>query len=75
MAIIRKQELQNITEEHIESKILELSKEMMKLQAQRAVGTAIDNPGKIKEIRRTIARLVTIRESRKKLEGGKKKKV
>ncbi|MEK6826840.1 MAG: 50S ribosomal protein L29 [Nanoarchaeota archaeon] len=59
MAIIKKKELVNLNATQIESKLTELSKEYMKLNAQRAVGTAIENPGRIKLIRRTIARLYT----------------
>ena len=76
MAIIRKQELKQLTESHIDSKLKELNKELMKLNAQRAAGTAIENPGKIKELRRTIARLHTIKKINAKnanLAGGRKK--
>ncbi|MFH1592553.1 MAG: 50S ribosomal protein L29 [Candidatus Woesearchaeota archaeon] len=74
MAMLKKRELEQINEAQIESKLVELNKELMKLNAQRAVGTAIENPGKIKELRRSIARLHTVKVARsKKLAGGKKK--
>lgn len=59
MAILKKNELQNITKEQINSKLDDLRKELLKVNAQRAMGTAPENPGRIKELRRTIARLIT----------------
>lgn len=73
MAIIKKSELKNISKESIEGKMKELKKELMKYNSQRAVGTAIENPGKIKEIRRSIAKLLTI-QNNKQLNGGKRNK-
>ena len=59
MAIIRKNELKQMKREDIESKIKELRKEMIKINAQRSSKTLPENPGRVKEIRRTIARLLT----------------
>jgi len=77
MAIIKRQELKQITESQIEDKLTELKKELMRLSTQRAMGTAIENPGKIKEIRRSIARLLTTKNFRLRqkatLVGGKEK--
>jgi len=69
MAIIRNNELTKMEEKTLESKLRELSKELIKINAQIAMGTIPENPGKIKEIRRTIARIKTIQ----KLKGGKEK--
>ncbi len=57
-------------------KLQELKLELMRLKTQAAMGT-LDNPGKIRAIRKTIARILTIQreEELKKLkEAGKKKK-
>ena len=59
MAIIKKSELLNISEEAIHTKLNELRKEMIKINAQRSSKSLPENPGKIKEIRRTIAKLLT----------------
>ena len=66
MAIIRKNELIQINDKVLDGKMVELKKELIKINAQVAIGTVPENPGKIKEIRRTIARIKTL----KKLKGG-----
>ena len=75
MAIIRKSELLQLSEQQIEDKLNELYKELMKFQTQRAIGTSLESPGKVKEIRRSIARLLTVRNIRHQKDdmGGKKK--
>lgn len=64
MPIIRKNELKNINQAQIDEKTVELKKELMKFNAQRAVGTAIENPGRIREIRRSIAKLLTVQNNK-----------
>mgnify|MGYP003976126699 CR=1 FL=1 len=66
MSIIRKNELVQMDEKSLDGKLVELKKELIKINAQVAIGTVPENPGKIKEIRRTIARINTL----KKLKGG-----
>ena len=49
--------------------LVTLRKELMKLKAQVATRTRPENPGRVKEIRRTIARIHTIiRINRKPIE-------
>lgn len=60
MTLIKKNELKAMTAEQIKEKLAGLNKELLKLNAQRAVGTTIESPGRIKLIRRTIARLLTL---------------
>ena len=67
MAIIRKTELKQLSESVISEKVIELNKELMKLNAQRVVGTAVENPGRIKELRRSIAKLLTAKNQLLKL--------
>jgi len=71
MAIIRKNEYKNLQEKDIDFKIVELNKELMKLKSQVARGTPPENPGKIRTIKRTIARLYTHINNKK--SGGKSK--
>lgn len=68
MAIIRKNELVQMDEKSMNDKLNELKKELVKINAQISMGTMPENPGKIKEIRRTIARINTI----KKMKEGKR---
>lgn len=43
----------------LHEKLLELKKELIKINAQIAVGTTPEKPGRIKEIKRTIAKIHT----------------
>ncbi|HIQ50225.1 MAG TPA: 50S ribosomal protein L29 [Nanoarchaeota archaeon] len=58
MAIIRKKEIKKMSEEELKKKLNEFRLELMKLNAQRVVG-AVTNPGRIRELRRCIARILT----------------
>ena len=64
-------ELKVLSEPDLESKSLELKKEMMKINSQIAIGAAPKNVGKLKGMKRTIARILTIKSQ--KLKGGRKK--
>jgi len=66
---MKAKELKSLNEADLHVKMIELKKDMMKINAQIAIGTIPKSPGKIKEIRRTIAKILTIR----KLKGGSKK--
>jgi len=69
MAIIRKSELKTMDNKGMKEKLVTLRKELMKLKAQVATRTRPENPGRVKEIRRTIARIHTIiRINRKPIE-------
>jgi len=69
MAILKRNELKQMNKTAVENKLLELRKELVKANAQIAMGTMPENPGRIKEIKRTIAKLITLRKSK---EVGKK---
>ena len=59
----------------LNEKILDLKKELVKINAQVAIGTAIKNPGQIRKIKKNIARILTIKnpeDKNKKQEAGKK---
>ncbi len=62
MAIIRKNELIQMDEKSMSEKLKELKKELVKINAQISMGTMPENPGKMKEIRKTIARINTIKK-------------
>lgn len=71
MAIIKKSELKQI--QKVEDRLAELRKELMKFNSQRAVKTTIENPGKIKELKRSIAKLLTIQNQQRTKEVQSKK--
>ena len=59
MALIRKKELQQMKEPDLKAKLIELKKELVKLNAKVAVGTIPESPGKLKLVKKTIARINT----------------
>lgn len=58
-------ELRKIEKSSMESKIIELKKDLMKLNAQVATGTTPENPGRIRSIKKTLARIYTIQNEKK----------
>jgi len=59
MAILRKRELKAMEEKELREKLSELQLELVKARGEAFAGVP-KNPGKIREIRRTIARIKTI---------------
>lgn len=70
MPILRKRELKQMLPEEREKKLTELRTELVHLRTMVASGGTVENPGRIKELRRTIARLLTIEAEQKKKGGG-----
>lgn len=66
MAILRRKQIREMEAGEREKKIGELRLEIMKEKGHVAVGGAVTNPGKIREIRKTIARLLTQKNMKKK---------
>lgn len=64
MAIIKKKELENLSDEELDKKLTDLRLELAKERAASYVGSA-KNPGKIRELRRTIARILCMKKERK----------
>jgi large subunit ribosomal protein L29 len=67
MAIIRKSELREMSIEELKEKLVELKRELLKERAHKAVSGAPSNPGRMREIRRTIARILTIMNEKKRM--------
>ena len=64
MAILRYSDAKKLSSKELASKKLELQRELMRLKSQVISGTAPENPGKIKEIKRTLARIATLNGGR-----------
>jgi len=62
-----------MNEQDLGSKIIELKKELMKAYSQIAIGTIPKSPGKVKEMKKTIAKILTIKNQKNSNEGGSKK--
>ncbi|MBS3108612.1 50S ribosomal protein L29 [Candidatus Woesearchaeota archaeon] len=59
MAIIKKNELKVMKKGDLENKLVELRRELMKVNAQIAIKTVPENPGRIRELKKTVARINT----------------
>jgi len=68
MAILRTQEVRDMTPAERESELEELETELLNEKAVKAAGGAPENPGRIGELRRTIARIKTIQNEEGDLE-------
>jgi large subunit ribosomal protein L29 len=59
LAILRKRELKQMLPEERTKKIAELRAELTTIRTQVKSGGTVDNPSRVRELRRTIARLLT----------------
>jgi len=57
---MKAKEIRSTDKNTINEKIIELKKELVKINAQVAIGTALKNPGEIKKIKKMLARILTI---------------
>ncbi|HIJ98590.1 TPA: 50S ribosomal protein L29 [archaeon] len=65
MAIIRKKELKAMPQSELGAKLKELRQELLSTRAKTASTKVADNPGKYKQIKKTIARIKTIASQRR----------
>jgi large subunit ribosomal protein L29 len=65
---MKAKEIRSTSKDELEKKMNELKKELIKLNAQVATGTPPKNPGQIKQIKKTIARIKTVQGESKKHE-------
>ena len=64
LAILHIKEIRKMNEEELNKKLSDLKIELMKVNAQIAQGTVPEKPGRINEIKKTIARILTIKKER-----------
>ncbi|KYH38713.1 MAG: 50S ribosomal protein L29 [Candidatus Bathyarchaeota archaeon B23] len=60
MAILRMREIREMSPDERRRRLEELRTELSRMRAMVRAGGAIENPGKIRELRRTIARILTV---------------
>ncbi|UPW01033.1 50S ribosomal protein L29 [Halorussus gelatinilyticus] len=60
MAILHTEEIRDMTPAERESELEDLETELLNAKAVKAAGGAPEDPGRFKELRRTIARIKTI---------------
>jgi large subunit ribosomal protein L29 len=71
MAILRLKDIRDMSSEKRKEKITEFRTELARLRTMVEAGGSIDNPTQIRELRKTIARILTIEAEEKR--GNEKK--
>lgn len=64
---MKAKELRLMSQPDIENKLIELKKELMKANSQIAIGTVPKSPGKVRQAKRAIARILTIKHEKSKI--------
>ncbi|SDM59168.1 large subunit ribosomal protein L29 [Halogranum gelatinilyticum] len=62
MAILYPDEIRDMTPAEREAEVEELETELLNTKAVQAAGGAPENPGRVKELKKTIARIKTIQQ-------------
>jgi large subunit ribosomal protein L29 len=57
---LKTKEIRGMTNEDLNAKLDDLRKELIKTNAQIATGTTPKSPGQVRQIKRTIARILTV---------------
>lgn len=60
MPILRKREIRQLLPEEREKKLTELRTELSKLRTGVKAGGTVENVGRVRELKRTIARILTM---------------
>jgi len=61
LPILRISEIREMSPEAREEKLVELTTELTKMKTMIKAGGAVENPGRVRAIRRTIARIMTVK--------------
>jgi len=59
MAIMKKKQLKELNNDELKSRLNELRLELTKDKAQIALGGSASNPGRVRQLRKTVARILT----------------
>lgn len=57
---MKRKEIMDLSKSEYQDKLDEFRKELMKLNAQSSTGTAMKNPGLLKQTKKNIARVLTL---------------
>jgi large subunit ribosomal protein L29 len=66
---VKVSEIRKLSNEEIQAKVIESKKELLDLRMKNATGS-LEKPSKIKELRKDVARMLTILTERKNSTGG-----
>ena len=64
MAILKTKKMREMSTKELDEKLKELRLEISKEIASSEVGGTVKNPGRIREIKKTIARILTIKKEK-----------
>jgi large subunit ribosomal protein L29 len=64
MAILRASAIRELSDKELEERLVDLKKDLMKIRGVLASGGMPEGVGKAREIRRTIARILTIKKEK-----------
>ncbi|MEM2937440.1 MAG: 50S ribosomal protein L29 [Candidatus Bathyarchaeia archaeon] len=65
MPILRVKEMREMSPEERKKKLNEFRTELLRLKTMVKAGGSVENPGRIKELRKAIARILTIENEQK----------
>lgn len=60
MPVLRMREIREMTQEERAQRLDEMRTELSKLKTMISAGGSIENPGRVKALKKTIARLMTV---------------
>lgn len=69
---MKRKEVMDLNKGEYAAKLTEIRKELIKLNAQASTGTAMKNPGLIRQAKKNIARIITLQNQKSETEGSKK---
>ncbi|MCD6496065.1 MAG: 50S ribosomal protein L29 [Candidatus Aenigmarchaeota archaeon] len=64
MAVLKKRDARKMKAEELDSRVSELRLEVAKEKANIAIGAPVSSPGKMRDMKRTIARILTIKKEK-----------
>ena len=73
MPILRTKAIREMSPEEREKNLMELRTELLRLKTTVKAGGAVENPARIREIRKTIARILTIENEEQRKQREEKK--
>lgn len=63
MKELKKKDLRKLSPKELDAKLSELKAELVREKAASEVNGAVKNPGRIRELRRMVARIITIKRN------------
>ncbi|MCK5023150.1 MAG: 50S ribosomal protein L29 [Candidatus Aenigmarchaeota archaeon] len=66
MAIIKLKDMRKMDDKQVKKQLNELNLELAKERANIHIGATVTSPGRVREIRKTIARIKTIQNEKRK---------